>query len=740
MFQIPIASQPAVSDRVPVLRDIVSVEISPAGAEPYGACADITVQGFISGKTIDFGSGYGSQLSYSDIANATIVFTVVSEGFDSSGNLGTITRTVYGTSIVRQPYPNNASSQDVTTTIRIALSEFIYNDDKNGGAGTSGVDPRVTIKFGAIKNEAGSDEISNPVTNFKCINSSGLDYAPCIAKWDRVAGVCTADRVTSDFTMACRAYHRFGIACVRFDTSGQTSGNIVTSYSTTRTKTQRTGSGLYAEAYHSASTSMTGNTQGELIDLRFRAYPMVGDLDSVRDSNNHTTANEERCGYNKAWVTCDKNNSLDVFAVVDPIGGNNTTGAVSSVLATAESTPYLNITYAIEDGAKIIYLLDGTHVAVSHSFTRRTTNEWVIVTHHPTLSSKSGSIVQVGTTKAYRTQRLQYKNITFDLASSSSWFDGEATGNYLRLTGVNFDEDAVGLPTTGIGYRTATTYLENCTGDMGEQEWNWTAFSADTYYAFDGCDFGTPVTPGNSNNLAAWELTASKFVAPMRFVAVHPQTTPDHLEMSFNSIMNSSSSANNVVDVGNQATISPLIGFVMIGNIIEKTATTSAAVQIAADNGVSNCHNIIVWHNTVVGERMNMGYNSSGSTSLSRHNWSLKYNSLTEFNVKTDVFAPANANRIGNWPILYGVGFTTNNYSQENFPGDYDGLDTIIGTPGYVADNSYTGTGTGNGNYAPDTSSALKGRIPTGQRVITCDLYGNNIVENGDIGAIQVTV
>jgi hypothetical protein len=55
MFQIPIASQPAVSDRVPVLRDIVSVEISPTGSEPYGACADITIQGFISGKTIDFG-------------------------------------------------------------------------------------------------------------------------------------------------------------------------------------------------------------------------------------------------------------------------------------------------------------------------------------------------------------------------------------------------------------------------------------------------------------------------------------------------------------------------------------------------------------------------------------------------------------------------------------------------------------------------------------------------------------
>ncbi len=74
-----------------------------------------------------------------------------------------------------------------------------------------------------------------------------------------------------------------------------------------------------------------------------------------------------------------------------------------------------------------------------------------------------------------------------------------------------------------------------------------------------------------------------------------------------------------------------------------------------------------------------------------------------------------------------------------------DGLGLTTGNPIFI-DNNSSGDfgdaypGTGNGNYAPDTSSALKGRIPTGQRVVTCDLYGNNIVENGDIGAIQVTV
>lgn len=744
MFQIPIAMQPAVSDRVPVLRDIVSVEISPAGAEPYGACADITVQGFVSGKTIDFGSGHGNQLSYSDINNATIVFTVVSEGFDSSGNLGTITRTVYGTSIVRQPYPSQASNQDVTTTIRIALSEFIYNDDKNGGAGTSGVDPKVTIKFGAIKNEAAGDEISNPVTNFKCINSSGLDYASCIARWDRVAGVCTADRVTSDFTMAVRAYHRFGIACVRFDTSGQTSGNIVTSYSTTRTKTQRTGSSLYAEAYHSASTSMTGNTQAELIDLRFRAYPLVGDLDSVRDSNNHTTATEECLGYNKAWVTCDKSGTLNVYAVVDATSGNNTTGATSTVLATAESTPYLNIFEAIKDGANLIYLLNGTHDAIGGSFTRRTTNEWIVVTYHPTLSSKAGAIVMVTTVKAYRCQRLQYKNVTFDLASTGSWLDGEDAGNFLRLTGVTFDEDAVGAPTTGIGLASHATYLENCDGDMGEQEWVWERFSTSKVnYCFDGCDFGTPATPDNSR-LESYEVVACKQNGVNEPVMIGTNTggpTKDHIEVSFNQIMDFAASSGNMIEtIASTSGDDVVMGVAIVGNLFEKTLGTSGLAGIAADGSAATSNNIILWHNTFVGERLNLGYNDTGSTSIARRNFSQKYNSFRDWNNKDDTFGTPNAARTGSWSVGYGVGFQGNHYEISNFPGEYGGFDLTTGTPGYVADNSYTGTGTGNGNYAPDTSSALKGRIPTGQRVITCDLYGNNIVENGDIGAIQVTV
>lgn len=721
--------------------DITGVEISPTGAEPYGACADITIEGFTTGKAVDFGSGYGSPLAYSDIGSATIVFTITSEGYDNTGSLGTVVRTVYATEVVRQEYPNEASDEEpAATSIRVALSDFVYDDD-NTGAGKSGTAPTVTIAAAAIRNDGGSSETSNAATDLTCTNSSGLDYPEVIARWDRVAGVCTADRVTSAFTMAVRAYHRSGIACVVFDADGQTSSNNETSTATTRTATQRTGSGLYAEAYHSDTVALTSFTDDELIDLRFRAYPVVGDADSVRDSDNHTTATEECRGYNKATIVCDKDDDSSMFASVDITSGNDATGVVSGTLATAEASPYQHIGDAIEDGANVIYLEDGTHPAIGHTFTRVTTNEWIVVTHHPTNSSTAGAIVQVDTTRNYLTQRLQYKNVTFTLADTSSWMDGQAVGNFLRFTGVVFDDDTTGAPLTGVGYRSHATYLENCTGDMGEQEWDWRYFSTPhQYYNFDGCDFGTPATPGTSNRACSYEMVACKAsTAALRFYAVHASTVLDHLEMSFNEIMDHDSTSTNVIDIANAATGGISIGAAIIGNVIEKTAATSALAQIAADSGGYDCNNILLFHNTFAGERINAGYNSSGSTALIRRNWAQKYNSFEEWNVKTDTFAPENANRTGNWPIVYAVGFLGNQYETTLFAGDYDGLDTQTGSAGYIDDNSQTTDSSGNGDYTPNTGSTLLARIPTGDRVVTIDLYGNAVQDGGDIGAIQVT-
>jgi hypothetical protein len=727
MFPLPIASKPAVSDRVPVLRDIVSVEISPAGAEPYGACADITVQGFISGKTIDFGSGHGSQLSYTNIANATIVFTVVSEGYDSSGNLGTITRTVYGTSIVRQPYPSHASNQDVTTTIRIALSDFIYNDDKNGGAGTSGVDPIVAIKFGAIKNEAAGDEISNPVTNFRCINSSTLDYAKVVGNWAWPGYSTVSSTVDLEFV----AFHRAAkdgkpVACVRFDVTDQstnTASQTVTAMSVSNKLTAANDVGFY-----SSSISTTTLDQGEVLTARARAYPWVGDSDSVLDTGDAVNTMPTPL-YAPQYYRNDKSAAWGGFACCDDISGVNATGVVYSSKAAAEAgmaykgissaltalQSYNNTNYGHNDaGGGTIVLKAGTHTL--NSTNGGTMTEWVTVMPMEG-ETKENVIVQPGAANAVLPGKLKLSGVTF--GGNANYFRGLNTSLlWLHDCAIN---------TSGVLtlYETPASYATANTGTM-----------ANGFSLWSTTNTSWSIVRGNNMSVqyfaTNWVILGNNSVVPTSSVNI---PTRDNSVFAYNTVF----ARNGTVHTDlNNLTISH--GIAVVGNIFESLSASQPAMQIAADSSDTNAHNVIIWHNTIAGQRYNAGYNDSGSTARLRRNWSQKYNSFRDWNNKDDTFTTANAARTGSWTVGYGVGFQSNNYETSTFPGEYPGFDVTIGVPGYVADNSYTGAGTGNGNYAPDTSSALKGRIPTGQRVITCDLYGNNIVENGDIGAIQVTV
>lgn len=747
MINLPISTMcPSLVDAYPILRKITRVEISPTGAEPLGACADITIQGFTTGKEVNFGSGYGSELAYSDIANATFIFTVVSEGYDSTGGLSTITRNVYGTSIVRQPYPSNSSNQEGTTTIRIALSEPIYDDDKNGGTGTSGTNPVVTIKAGAIRNTGASSELSYPTTNFRCINSSTLDYPKMIGRWDRIGGVHTGDLVTASFKMAARVYCKFGVACVRFDALGQSSAHTETSTVSTRTAVQRSGSSLYAECYQSASISLSSYTDNELVDLRFRTYPKVGDENSIIDTNNNTTAANECLGQNKATIVVDPDNDYALYGVVNLSTGNNTTGVTSGTLATAEATPYLNIGAAIEDGANRIYVLDGTHAFLGRNYNRVTPSTTTVVTYHPTLSSKANCIIRIdGTNQNYDCARLEYKDVTLRLASTTSYPYGEDV-NIIRFNGCVFNDSTTGAGVVSLGYRSLVTYIDNCTGDLGEREWNLGLWSSDVVaFCMDGNDFGNPGDP-RTTAIGAWEFCANKVKKTSAIFGasdISAAPTRNNFLLDFNEFLSYTGEGTILAHIDQENTNKERIA--IVGNVFESLSVASTALLVLGDSGNNTVSDCILWHNTWVGERENLAYDG-GSTGAPhrRDNWDVKYNSFHDMHVKGDVFYTS-ASATGGWSVIYKVGHLHNHdvdYTG-NTSGTQDwlrlGLGATTGTATYTTDNSRVGANTGGGNYAPGTGSSLKARIPTGQRVITTDLYGHAVVENGDIGAIQVT-
>ena len=79
--------------------DIIAASIDSTGSFAY-----ITIEGWAS-------SAGNITYNYGDVANGAgyVKFTVVSEGYNDSGTLGTVTRTVFAYKTVRKAKPNDAS-------------------------------------------------------------------------------------------------------------------------------------------------------------------------------------------------------------------------------------------------------------------------------------------------------------------------------------------------------------------------------------------------------------------------------------------------------------------------------------------------------------------------------------------------------------------------------------------------------------------------------------------------------
>jgi hypothetical protein len=107
------------------------------------------------------------------------------------------------------------------------------------------------------------------------------------------------------------------------------------------------------------------------------------------------------------------------------------------------------------------------------------------------------------------------------------------------------------------------------------------------------------------------------------------------------------------------------LGFAVIQNIFENNFTneTTANVSITADSSLNTpSNNVMLWHNTTIGGRMNHCYDDGAgsgvnATPLFRTAWSEIGDLMDQDAIKTDSFAaPASGARVGNWSCLYSVG------------------------------------------------------------------------------------
>lgn len=669
--------------------DIIACEVDSTGSFAY-----ITVEGWSAlAGTITY--------DYGDVTNGAgnVAFTVVSEGYDGAGTLGTVTRTLYAYDTVRKAKPNDASLDEVASgsdlVIRVALSRDVYDDDKNGGAGTSGTNPTVTVAAGWATSSL--PDTNNAVTALTVTNSSTLDYPVCFGQHDPVAGTLIRSRVKTDFPVAFTARHGEGIACVRWNATGNTSAVTQEAFATVQTATVRSATGLYGCAY-GTTIPLSVYTQGELITVRVRAYPVVGDASSILDTNGRTTANQEILGWNDLIVTCDKNDALDVIRYVST-SGNDTTGDGSS------GNPWATIGKATTTaGVNVVRLLgDNTTHNLGSTASRRTASEWVIVEPD---TGVVGCRVSMTTTRTYRCERLLIRNCEFRLATTGSWLDGENL-NFIALSGVTFNKNAVGNPTTNFGYASLGAYVLNCDGDIQITAWSMGAFSTDrVLWQFDGVDFAD--SNARTNDFAAWYRAVACELRGAGF-ATKPASangpTQAGVIYEFNSNLDATSAARNLLllkAVG-------ITGVSIIGNLFEKTAGTESAVHLWADNTETACTHVIVAHNTGVGSgsgrRWNIFYNDRGTTKYDHKSVFLLGNQIDEGNIKSDdfTFTPISITRSGSTAtltvatadasIVYAVG--QNVFISGATQPEYNGTFAVVSNSGGTSGGTFTFTVSG---------------------------------------------
>lgn len=716
--------------------DILSVTIpdkTSAGTDSDGWFADIKIEGFVSGGTYDYG-----YTGNNDPSSAKVVFTVVSEGYNTSGTLGTVTRTIYGTRTLRKAYPNNASLDETdgtagNLTVRVALSEPIYDDDKNGGAGTSGTDPTVTIAANWYTDDGagGTSSGNNAATNLTVTNNSTLDYPKVVANWSRPQ----FEVVTGDFDLAVVAFHGHGtngapVQAVKFTVADQSTNSTTTTVSSCTVDTTY-GDATPVQEYV-GTIDVTGLDANEKLDIDFIAYPRVGDANSVLDTTAGTAAPSPEAG--TRHMVNDKSGTYgQSVALVDDVSGNDGTGTVYDAGSYDESTAnayatinaavaalkvYNNANYSRNDVSNsIVYLTDGGHTWVGAGTDNNHAHDgWLTITRGLNSTSRAAVTIDAQGTRADCTAKVKVLDVTINTSGTFTfsaiehlWLD-QCT---LSGTGTAFVYGHMHCFVTRCSVTTNNTGLFR---PFSTQQTLSILVRGNTFSGTSGSGNIMPYTfIGNSMTSGVIEMIDNYSGQTIEYTQAPI--------VAFNNLLgNSGSVAMLLKGTANNANSD---GGAVVGNLIERTTkNVSALIGIAADGSTTSAvNNMIIWNNVFVGQRENIGYNDAGTVAAQRLNWSIFGNLMQDFNIKSDTFPTESGNRTGNWPVVFQVGSKGNVLadSGNGFDAEWDGIhseQTSWTSPGpnavfgFESFAAYDGTGSdgtagaGGGDYRTEYAGA----------------------------------
>lgn len=656
--------------------------------------------------------------------------------------------------------PTSWTSYDGTnTTVRIALSDYIYAKDNTGG-GNSGTAPVVNILSGAYTYSGTPNNASG--AGFPVTNNSTLNYRRAIANWSLPGN----NLLGSSFEVRAVAFHGDGqqgrpVRCVKFwATDGTNTTPSV--FATVPTVKNDLGDAMPVCEYI-ATLDGSGLTQGATVTIHFAAYPWVGDSAATMDTSDGVNTAPTPL-YAPQYGVCDKNGTYGAsYAVVDPTFANDSSGVVYSTQAAAVANAattayktqagafnalrtYNNTNYSRNNcgGSHMLMRSTGTHTWVNGSVTLGTTPAtWLTVEAFPGDSmpviGNKGTGASLGLKVKISGCKLTGTDATGTIsagASSYLWLDrceiNSASGVPIYLnTCWYFTSTLVTNMAQGLrpgGSSASPALIRGC--DIRSVGASWIVYTA----------------LGNKHS-AARDIRDNASITPV-----------PALIFAYNRVQ-SSFTTSAAFRAGEDN--SNIIGMAVVGNTFERVdSANQALVRIAGDSSTTdNINNVILWYNTLSGQRWNIAYNDNGSTSRVRALWSVKNNITEDHNIKSDIFTTANGNRIGNWSQLFGVSWSGNCFPEVTgigapgqFVSEFNGIKTYIPTLttltsgqncntstltalAFVNRAAWTGSvvGSGNGDYKLNTASIANGF----QRdwVLPFDLAGNPRGQTAPTGA-----
>lgn len=722
--------------------DILAVRVASA-ARDNGWVAEIDINNLATGGAYALGLGTNN-----DPSAAKIKLTVTSPGYDATGTVTTITRTVYGTMWERQPEPNQALADEAlvstTLTVRVALSDFIYAGDTVTGVIGAGFYTKT-----AVPNNAFSGSVTN---------NSTLTHPPCIGRWAWPGW----DVVQSDFLLEAVCLHRSAqggkpVAAVVFTVTDGT--HTVSQTVTSMTVSSRAGaSGTGKVLVYAATIPITSFTQGAVLTCNFTAYPWVGSSGAVLTSASGITPPDERLC--PLLLVCDKTGAYaGATAVVDATNGHNSTAATwiaasqsaaESAYASSTANSYTTIGNAVqalaaynntnksrnEPGGGIV-LLTGNHAwpGTSPGADLGTMRAWVTITRLST-KTRAACVINTGANTTLNTQLVKVLDVTM-AGSSTGQITGTGTTNVFW-----WDQCTVNMTGFAPVYQWRLCHATRC--DVTALAGGFQAFGANQWpwALVRGCSY-TQVAAGAGLTAEMYCAIGNRNLIPYAVVPGSAQASDNGI-YAFNQVY----FLNNVALITDPTwTITSGIAFVQ--NVIERMSTTGASVlEVHGGNCAAPTNNVLMWHNTFTGERFNNGYNDAGTTAFLHKNWSEIANIFAEWNNKDDTFTGTpNANRVGSWPVGYAVGHRGDHRRAAADPewlGEFLGIDSVTGgSLGFVLNkgNNYNGSGgdgLGGGDYHLDPAGGGGALALLGAAVLPFDLDGTaRALTNGDAGAFE---